>query len=267
MAQPFFRVGAIALGACLAIAAAFAAIPGEQPPERVDGPGAELEGPGDRLPGTEIMRADFETGDLSQWNDIQRVASDRITVVRDPVDQGRFAGRFEVRAGDNPVDGNDRAELRLATDEGEGDSRWYGWSTMFADDFPAGRGFQVVVQWRPVAVAGPASLAFYVIGDRLSLQANPHDAEDAPSGAPRTLWSAPLRRGSWRRFRMHVRWSGDDAAGAVDLWVDGRRVVRDARVRTLYPGERGQLKLGANREAGRPETGIVYHDAVRVSRG
>ena len=117
--------------------------------ERIDGPGAALDAPADRIPGTELFRADFETGDLRQWDGVQRVAPDRIQVVEDPVEQGRYAARFEVRDGDNPIDENDRAEVQLATDEAEGDVRWYGWSTMFAPGFPSSDAFQVVTQWRP----------------------------------------------------------------------------------------------------------------------
>ncbi|MFP5369142.1 MAG: hypothetical protein ACLGI3_00085, partial [Actinomycetes bacterium] len=45
-----------------------------------------------RLPGREIIRADFETGGLQQWTGGQVVDDDRIRAVRSPVDQGRFAG-------------------------------------------------------------------------------------------------------------------------------------------------------------------------------
>jgi len=234
--------------------------------ERIDGPGAALDAPGDRIPGTELFRADFETGDLRQWDGVQRVAERSIQVVDDPVEQGRHAARFEVSEGDNPIDENDRAELQLATGEAEGDLRWYGWSTMFASDFPSIDGFQVVTQWRPGRADGPPSVGFYVAGDEISLQVNPYDAEGVPARLPVVEWTGPLERGTWRHFRMRVRWSGDDTRGAIDLWVDGRHVVTDARIRTLYPGDGAYLKQGYYRQAGEPGTGVLYHDGLRVSR-
>ena len=234
--------------------------------ERIDGPGAALDAPVDRVPGTELFRADFETGDLRQWDGVQRVAERSIQVVRDPVEQGRYAGRFEVREGDAPIDENDRAEVQLATDEAEGDVRWYAWSTMFAPDFPSIDAFQVVTQWRPRVADGPPSVGFYVTGDRISLQVNPYDAENVPARLPVTEWSGPIARGTWLHFRMRVHWSGDDDRGAIDLWVDGRHVVRDARIRTLYPGDGGYMKQGYYRQAGQAETGVLYHDGLRVSR-
>lgn len=235
--------------------------------ERIDGPGAALDAPRDRVPGTELFRADFETGDLRQWDGVQAVAGHGIQVVDDPVEQGRHAARFEVRDGDNPIDGDDRAELQLATAEAEGDLRWYGWSTMFASDFPSIDGFQVVTQWLPRNAGGPPSMGFYVTGDEIRLQVNPYDSEGVPARPPVVEWTGPLDRGRWLRFRMRVRWSGDDARGAIDLWVDGRHVVEDARIRTLYPGDGGYLKQGYYRRAGEPETGVLYHDGLRVSRG
>ena len=126
-----------------------------------DSRGAALDEPRHRTPGVERARADFETGDLRQWDGLQRVADDRIQVVTDPVDQGRFAGRFEVRDGDNPIGFGDRAEVQLATDESEGDDRWYAWSTMFDRSFPTSDAWQVVTQWH-ASSDGPPPLAFYV---------------------------------------------------------------------------------------------------------
>ena len=72
------------------------------------------------------------------------VFRDRIQAVTDPVNQGRYAGRFEVRDGDNPIGFGDRAEVQLETGEHEGADRWYAWSTMFDPSFPGGDAWPVV---------------------------------------------------------------------------------------------------------------------------
>ena len=229
-----------------------------------DARGAARDEPRHRTPGVERARADFETGDLRQWDGFQRVADDRIQVVTDPVDQGRFAGRFEVRDGDNPIGFGDRAEVQLATDESEGDDRWYAWSTMFDRSFPTSDAWQVVTQWH-ASSDGPPPLAFYVERDRLTLQTNPYDERGVRSD-PVLHWSGPLDRGRWRHLRLHVIWSGNDEVGLVQLWVDGRRVTPKIRTRTLRPGEGVYLKQGYYRRSGEPRTGIVYHDGFRMSQ-
>lgn len=232
-------------------------------PERVDGPGAERDQVRHTIPGTELFRADFETGDLRQWDGSQAVADDRIRVVRDPVDQGQFSGRFEVRDGDNPIGFGDRAEVQLGSGEREGEERWYAWSTMFAPDFPRTDAWQVVTQWHS-AEDGPPPVALYVVGDDLELQTNPYDA-DGQALAPITHWAGPLDRGIWRHLRLHVVWSSDPDEGLLELWVDDERVTPPIRTQTLRPGQQAFLKQGYYRQSGEPRTGVVFHDGMRVS--
>lgn len=217
-----------------------------------------------RLPGKEVLRADFETGGLQQWSGGQSVDDDRIRVVEDPVDQGRYAARFEVRDGDNPIGFGDRAELQLDSRESEGDERWYAWSTMFAPDFPVTDAWQVVTQWHS-DVDGPPPLAFYVEDDRLILRTNRYEADGSSAGDPIDHWSAPLRRGVWYRIKLHVGWSGDDERGFLELWVNGRRVTDRIPTRTLFPGQDSFFKQGYYRRSGEPQTGVVYHDGFRAS--
>src|SRR4051794_32290026 len=68
-------------------------------------------------PGKVVWSGDAETGNLSQWASAVMVAPDRIRAVTTPVSEGRYAYRFEVRQGDDPVpafSSNDRAELSQA---------------------------------------------------------------------------------------------------------------------------------------------------------
>ena len=236
-------------------------------PPREDGDGAALDEPRHRVAGTELFRGDYETGNLRQWDGFQEVADDRISVVEDPVDQGRFAGRFEVRDGDNPIGFGDRAEVQMFTGETEGLERWYAWSTMFDPTFPISDAWQVVTQWHAAGIDGSPPLAFYVIGDRVALQTNPHDGDGQPIRQEEVRWSAPLDRGEWHHFRLHVVWSGSDERGLVELWHNGQKVAGPIRTRTLYPGYGAYFKQGYYRRSGEPATGIVYHDAFRASRG
>lgn len=226
------------------------------------------QGPADVLPGTPVFRGDFETGGLNQWGGLQRVATDRISVVRSPVRQGSFAARFEVRNGDNPIGFGDRAEVQSSTGESEGDDRWYSWSTMLAADYPSSSAWQVITQWHANADGSPP-LGFYVSGESILLQANRYSGAGSSIGTS-TIWRGPLRRGQWQDIRMHVKWSGSDATGFVELWINGARQTFDdgstrRAIRTLVPGVGAYIKQGLYRQSGVSGTGVVYHDGLQIT--
>lgn len=222
------------------------------------------------LGGMELQRADFETGDFTQWDGKNVVADRSARIVRSPVRQGRYSARFEVRRGDNPIGFGDRAQVALGTDESEGQVRAYRWSTLFAKSFPTYDGWQVVAQWHAKADGSPP-LAFYVDRDSLILKANRFSSPGRRIDEVE-LWRGPLLRGRWRDIGVRARWSGSDARGWVELWIDGRRQRLDdgslrRRIRTMYPGIENYFVLGYYRQFGLRGTGIVYHDGFRMTRG
>jgi hypothetical protein len=222
------------------------------------------------IPGRVITSGDFETGDLRQWSGVARVRSSSVRVVRAPVRQGRYAARFEVRRGDNPIGFGDRAQIQIGTDEREGQVRWYSWSTKVARNFPSYRSFQVLAQWHAKAGGSPP-LALFAVGDHLVVRAHRHRAPGDLIGV-RDIWRGPLRRGTWRDIKMRVQWSGSDRRGWVELWIDGRRQRFDdrttrRRIRTMYPGVGNYFTMGYYRQSGLTRPGIVFHDGFRMSAG
>ena len=218
------------------------------------------------LPGGFVWRGDYETGDLSQWSGaVQRVADERIAIVEDPVQQGQFAARFEVRPGEDPL-GNfgDRAEVQSGELVHEGDERWYEWSTFFPEDYPSEpqEVWQVFAQWHSV-MEGVPPVSMEVSGDSIRLLTSRHDAEGnrlTPFVVER--WSGPVERGRWRTFKLRVVWSGDDATGSVALWVDGEPVLKETSTRTMYPGSANFFKQGLYRCACTESTAVIYHDGM-----
>ena len=222
----------------------------------------------DVLPGTPLKVADYETGDLSQWGSFQRVASDRIQITASPVRQGRYAARFEVRNGDNPIGYGDRAEVQTSTGESEGQERWYSWSTMLAPDFPRTSAWQVISQWHANSDGSPP-LAFFVENDSIVLQAHRFSGPGSPIDI-KDIWTGPANRGQWQDILMHVKWSGSDSVGFVELWINGVQQRFDdgstrRYIRTLTPGVGAYFKQGLYRQSGIPGTGVVYHDGFRMS--
>jgi hypothetical protein len=222
------------------------------------------------IPGQALAVGDFETGGLTQWSIAARKRTSSIQVVRSPVRQGRYAARFEVRRGDNPIGFGDRAQIQINTGEREGQVRWYSWSTRVARDFPRYGAWQVLAQWHAKASGSPP-VAFFAEGDDLVLKVH-------RTGRPgRVLsivdvWRGPLPRGTWRDIKMRVRWSGSDRRGWIELWIDGRRQRFDdgtqrRRIRTMYPGIGNYMAMGLYRQSGLARRGVVYHDAFRMSAG
>jgi hypothetical protein len=246
---------ALGLAAAVTIAAAMALLPGLRATDGAPARGAH--------------RLDFETGDLSQFDSAQRAGDDRLRVVRRPRRQGRYAARFEVRAGDTQAATTGiRAELIAERDGGRmvsaGEERWYRWSTMFSRSYPLSEDWQTFVQWKNDGTGSPP-LAMTVNGDEILLSGGNQNAFHE-------FWRAPIERHRWHDFVAHIRWSPNERRGFVELWHNGRHVVPRTRTATLYrDDEDGQpipnyLKIGLYRSSAIRSTQVLYHDGLVVAR-
>ena len=212
-------------------------------------------------------RLDFETGDLSQYDMVQRAAPDRLRVVTDPTRQGDYAARFEVRAGDTPASTTGtRAELIAEYDGARkpaaGEHRWYRWSTLFAGQYPLVDRWQTFVQWKNDGLGSPP-LAMTVQGGQLRFSGGEQNRF-------RIFWRGPIRRGRWHDFVAHVLWSPEPETGLVELWHNGRHVVPPTHAATMYRTPAGQpsanyLKIGLYRDPAIKRPQVLYHDDVVVA--
>lgn len=197
-------------------------------------------------------QGNFETGDISQWDLVQRVASDRITISQDQVREGNYSARFEVRPGDNIGDTAPRAELGAFLGEHENEERYYRWYTYFDPSFPTSykNSFVTFTQWRAMDESDDLT-SFMVWGDKIQLRQEG------------TRWSAPLVKGVWHEFIYHVKWSPDPDVGFVELWYDGELVMEKNHVNTMSgepgAGVQNYVKQGLYKADEIP-TGVVYHD-------
>jgi Polysaccharide lyase len=212
-------------------------------------------------------RLDFETGDLSQYDIVERAAPDRVRVVTDPRRQGGYAARFEVRAGDTPTSTTGtRAELIAEHDDGRkptaGEHRWYRWSTLFASRYPLVDRWQTFVQWKNDGPGSPP-LAMTVQGGEIRLSGGEQNGFHI-------FWRGPIQRGRWHDFVAHVLWSADPERGLVELWHNGRRAVPPTHVATMYRTPTGDpianyLKIGLYRHPAIKRPQVLYHDDVVVA--
>lgn len=204
--------------------------------------------------GSIFWHGDYETGDLSQWEMIQRVAADRITVTQDPVRQGNYAARFEVRPTDNIGNTSPRAEVAADLGEREGEERYYRWYTYFEPSFPTNypESFITFTQWRADDESGSYS-SFMVWGDQIELRREG------------TRWATTLTKGIWHKFVYHVKWSPDPNVGFIELWYDNQLVLPLTHVRTMAgsPGAAvgNYVKQGLYKSEEIP-TGVLYQDGL-----
>jgi hypothetical protein len=197
-----------------------------------------------------LWRGDYETGDIAQWTRYQGLAS-RLTVVESPVRQGRYALRVELHQGDVASSGT-RNEVLLGDPEVEGNDHWYSWSTLFPADFPAPNTWQVFTQWHHSGCCGSPPLEFGLVGERIHISHNGSEV----------LWSAPLVRGVWHDFVVHVYFSS--TSGFIEFWYDGQPALAKTAVQTLNPGEVDYLKQGLYRNANIADVAVVYHDGMTI---
>jgi hypothetical protein len=214
---------------------------------------------------TPLWRGDFETGDLSQWSrtlDIQAGTTDRLVVVDDPVREGRHALRATVKYGDLNNNGA-RAEVVLASPQfREGDERWFHWYTMFPADFVASSSWMLFTQWHSNGFGVPVRLGMR--GETVSFRVMGHQYDRAGQWDAGTLWKAPLERGRWNEYLLHVKFSDNPKIGFVELWVNGAPVVPKTMHATLELGDSVYLKMGLYRDRSVQWDQHIYHDGMTV---
>lgn len=202
-------------------------------------------------PASVLWRGDYETGDISQWSGYEGILS-RLTVVQSPVRQGKYALRVELHQGDIAFSGTRNEVSNEGRPEVVGNDHWYSWSTLFPADFPAPQTWQVFTQWHHSGCCGSPPLEFDVLGERVQIA---HQGDQI-------LWSAPLVRGVWHDFVIHVYFSS--TAGYIEFWYDGQKALEKTSVQTVNPGETDYLKQGLYRDASISQVAVIYHDGMTI---
>jgi Polysaccharide lyase len=234
--------------------------------------------PAGTIPGTVFSRVDFESGSYNSRfgpvanfggiSSFQATAVDRISSVPSPPGGSGRVARFELQDGDVPVSCcGERTEVSIDTNDTEGQERWYTWATMFDQSFVFGQrssDFQVVTQFHSQHDGQPP-VAFYAEGGDYRLQVWPKNANGSSAGPAVTIWSTRIATGRWYRIALHVKWSGSDDTGFVELFVDGQPAGQKTLIRTLYPGYTNYTKLGLYRDPDITGTSVVYHDDFQAS--
>jgi len=207
------------------------------------------------------------TSDASSWTALQAVPGS-FKVVPAPGRTGN-AGEFIVRPGDFPAgNAGERAEVLKSTKEAQGVESFWKWSVYFPQSFVSNpnASWNVFTQWHQGSnFGGPQPVSFEIqnSGGREQLRLRVWGGE--PNGSSRRSWLlGPLVRGRWYDFAFHVVWA-PDSNGLVELWLNGKRVVRPTHTATLYRGDGVYLKQGFYRAASSYVTTVLIARTQRLS--
>jgi len=213
---------------------------------------------------TPIWVGDYNSGALSQfdstsWNNVPNAP----TVVSSPVYEGAHAGRYVIPAG-----GARSENVPSLRSFGEGDSLYFGWSTMLGSDFPLNiRNWQVITQWKNDGIGSPP-LELTVANGQFVLDGGYGWPGNTTSLSPR-LSSHPIGAAHpnvWDRWTAHIVFSSNASTSSVDLWRNGTRIFTGLHMPggTLYPRLTSYLKVGYYRDSAIRTPGTVYQDGWKV---
>ncbi|WP_298708285.1 heparin lyase I family protein [Chitinophaga sp.] len=172
------------------------------------------------------LTGDWETGDGSQWDDgwSGKDSAAQFEIVTSPKRQGNYAAKFTVRPGDRACkNGNCTSGERMEMNrwnyvrETVGDEYYYGWSTMFPEDWQQPEGWAIFMQWHAHTPISPP-LAFGVKDNNVRVEFSSGDiGEWWPAEYQQNHNIAQLNKGKWHDFIVRVRFK-PDSTGLLEVW-------------------------------------------------
>lgn len=211
-------------------------------------------------PATILFRADFETGDLSQFANTgtkgQNGTPRNIQVVSDIVKKGKHAVKVTIHPDDVFNERQLRAQLGGPRVEvAEGSDTFMSFYLHMAeapkdrDNFFYWEGnppprYNNVMTWWVEPKAGGGTWIRYGTGNL---------------GRNGTLWEVDFETGKWHHLTMHIHWSEDETKGNVKLWFDGKLVL-DKQTKTKGAESVYFCQPGIHRSPHAPSVDTIYFD-------
>ncbi|MBL8920277.1 MAG: heparin lyase I family protein [Myxococcaceae bacterium] len=187
-------------------------------------------------------RGDFETSNTSQFNYLLNptiTGRPYLSVVRDVVASGTFAGRIELHDDARWSNGLRRVEVQHSPAMGRtaaGATLCFGWSFLVPQPLP--RSPEQTIGYWESNTSYQQLMAFAVIGNDLRFSTN------RPTWRAHWTGQGVVTPGVWHRIAMCVLWSTDPMVGTVDVWFDGAQVVRSVRAQTLADANSAFVQMG-----------------------
>jgi hypothetical protein len=241
-----------------------------------------------------IWRGDFERGvaslrnncysALDGWCVPEIVRPEQIQIVENPVAQGKYAARFEVKYGDvytNPFTKVTYSGSRSlisgpdVTYEDEGSERWYRWQVLlpldFVADYPKWDQLSSSNETSTIRQPSGYNLVWHHEGDGsapLYINANSKYFSlclvDFVKRSCTNINLAPVIRGRWVDFLLHATWSSDPNLGFLEMWMDGEHVLPRVFAANMYPGIRNYLVTGLYRDGHIGDPSLRYTSGAPV---
>lgn len=223
----------------------------------------------------------FETGNLNQWDKVFASHDYSITLVTDPVRQGKYSARFEVRPGDTVAGFAGESSLLSLSSSPEqvGQDSWTAWSTFFPSDFVSHQvsrtsntssDYNLFVSWKSTASTTRADNAGINFGvDNTSGTQNIYmkvSGGDPNNPTMKKFILGPLVVNQWYDFVFDVKWSSDPNVGYVQVWINGVNVVSKTYLATLYNNQSVYLTQGwqwdTSSVLGTTDKTVIYQDSM-----
>lgn len=206
-----------------------------------------------------LFRANFETGDLSEWartgTRSQNATPRNIQVVSDIVQSGKYSGKFSIHHDDVFNAQQLRVQVggpKITIEEG---SDTYMSFHMYMTDAPKDRDnffywegtppprYNNVMTWWVEPKEGGTSIK-YGTGNL---------------GRNGTHWEADFTTGKWHHLAMHIHWSEDGEKGNTRLWFDGALML-DKKLKTKGAETIYFCQPGIHRSPHKPSVDTIYFD-------
>lgn len=189
-----------------------------------------------------VWSGNFETDDLSQWSYV--LNGEHISIVSDPVTEGKFAGHIQLTNDATWQNGLKRVELAHhpeAARTAEGAETYFAWSFQVPELLPEDPS-QQIGYWESQN-SYQQMMAFEVSGEHISFSTR------KPQNKVQWEAGGKVTAGAWHRIAIHVKWSKDPGQGSVDVWFDGEQVVTSAGAQTLNDDNPHFTQIGLLRGA------------------
>jgi Polysaccharide lyase len=204
----------------------------------------------------EDFNGDFETGDFSQYLEVQ-TAPGRATIVKSPVAEGTYAARFERQVGDPPAAGSSRTEAVPDPFFHAGETLYFRHLLYLPFESIDWKHFLILCQWHDASGDPPP----------LSLQTFAKEGVKKlliGSGTQESIYYDFGIPGSSEWFELVYRITFD-VKGSIEVWLNGKSLGEVREIDTLGT-EPTNWKLGNYRSSEAEGTTVIFQDGVMITK-
>ncbi|AEL24508.1 heparin lyase I family protein [Cyclobacterium marinum] len=209
----------------------------------------------------------FENGDAWTGDSYayQQFAEDHsFKVVKDPVFDGDYIGKFELQYGDPMVTKNGGPRSEVLFGEAESSEMWYSFAIYFPSyGWKTDNDDEIISQWH--ASNGTPPLSLRVKNGKLRLRVG---RTEGTSVKFTYLEFGDVPKDEWNEFVFHVVHS-KDSDGLVEVWKNGEKLATHKGPNLYSDGKHTRWKIGIYKSTwGKNSTDInlrvTYFDNVRI---